>query len=82
MQREVNNDGTPGIHSGGARAANQPLLRMRSGLAICCSISGLVGVDANGKLVGEGDAARQTRQIFETMRRVLEQAVKQSSATC
>jgi 2-iminobutanoate/2-iminopropanoate deaminase len=24
-------------------------------------ISGLVGVDADGKVVGEGDAARQTR---------------------
>ena len=32
-------------------------------------ISGLVGVDADGKVVGEGDAARQTRQIFENMRR-------------
>ena len=37
-------------------------------------ISGLVGVDADGKVVGEGDAARQTRQIFENMRRVLEAA--------
>ena len=34
-------------------------------------ISGLVGVDAQGKVVGEGDAARQTRQIFENMRKVL-----------
>jgi reactive intermediate/imine deaminase len=37
-------------------------------------ISGLVGVDADGKLVGDGDAARQTRQIFENMRKVLEAA--------
>ena len=37
-------------------------------------ISGLVGVDAQGKLVGEGDAARQTRQIFENMRKVLDAA--------
>ena len=37
-------------------------------------ISGLVGVDADGKVVGEGDAARQTRQIFENMRKVLDAA--------
>jgi reactive intermediate/imine deaminase len=37
-------------------------------------ISGLVGVDAQGNVVGEGDAARQTRQIFENMRKVLEAA--------
>jgi 2-iminobutanoate/2-iminopropanoate deaminase len=37
-------------------------------------VSGLVGVDADGKLVGEGDAARQTRQIFENMRKVLDAA--------
>ncbi len=37
-------------------------------------ISGLVGVDGDGKLVGEGDAARQTRQIFENMRKVLDAA--------
>jgi 2-iminobutanoate/2-iminopropanoate deaminase len=34
-------------------------------------ISGIVGVDGQGKVVGEGDAARQTRQIFENMRHVL-----------
>lgn len=34
-------------------------------------ISGMVGVDGNGKVIGEGDAARQTRQIFENMGRVL-----------
>ena len=37
-------------------------------------ISGLVGVDAQGNVVGEGDAARQTRQIFENMRGVLDAA--------
>src|ERR1051325_3349610 len=37
-------------------------------------ISGLVGVDAQGKVVGEGDAAGQTRQIFENMRLVLDAA--------
>ena len=37
-------------------------------------ISGLVGIDADGTLVGEDDAARQTRQIFDNMGRVLEQA--------
>ena len=37
-------------------------------------ISGLVGVDEHGKVVGEGDAARQTRQIFENMKKVLDAA--------
>lgn len=37
-------------------------------------ISGLVGVDERGKIVGEGDAARQTRQIFENMKKVLDAA--------
>lgn len=37
-------------------------------------ISGLVGVDDNGKVVGDGDAARQTRQIFENMKKVLDAA--------
>jgi reactive intermediate/imine deaminase len=37
-------------------------------------ISGLVGVDAAGKVVGEGDAARQTRQIFDNMKKVLDAA--------
>lgn len=34
-------------------------------------VSGLVGVDASGNLIGEGDAAAQTRQIFENMKQVL-----------
>ena len=37
-------------------------------------ISGLVGVDERGHVVGEGDAARQTRQIFENMKKVLDAA--------
>ena len=37
-------------------------------------ISGLVGVDDKGKVVGEGDAARQARQIFENMKKVLDAA--------
>lgn len=37
-------------------------------------ISGLVGVDADGKIVGEGDAARQTRQIFDNMKKLLDAA--------
>ena len=37
-------------------------------------VSGMVGVDADGKVVGEGDAARQTRQIFENMKKVLDAA--------
>jgi len=37
-------------------------------------VSGMVGVDADGKVVGDGDAARQTRQIFENMKKVLDAA--------
>jgi 2-iminobutanoate/2-iminopropanoate deaminase len=37
-------------------------------------ISGMVGVDERGRVVGEGDAARQTRQIFENMKKVLDAA--------
>jgi reactive intermediate/imine deaminase len=37
-------------------------------------ISGLVGVDGRGKLVGGDDVAAQARQVFENMRAVLEQA--------
>jgi len=37
-------------------------------------VSGTVGVDADGKVVGDGDAARQTRQIFENMKKVLDAA--------
>ena len=37
-------------------------------------VSGLVGVDEHGDIVGHGDAARQTRQIFENMRKVLDAA--------
>jgi reactive intermediate/imine deaminase len=37
-------------------------------------ISGLVGVDQQGQVVGEGDAARQTRQILDNMRKVLDAA--------
>lgn len=37
-------------------------------------ISGIVGVDERGRVVGEGDAARQTRQLFENMKKVLDAA--------
>ena len=37
-------------------------------------ISGIVGVDEGGRVVGEGDAARQTRQLFENMKKVLDAA--------
>lgn len=37
-------------------------------------ISGLVGVDAEGRIVGDGDAARQTRQIFDNMKKILDAA--------
>jgi len=34
-------------------------------------ISGIVGMDRNGRVVGAGDAARQTEQIFEHVASVL-----------
>jgi reactive intermediate/imine deaminase len=34
-------------------------------------ISGIVPVDGEGKLVGEGDVAEQTRQVFRNMQLVL-----------
>jgi 2-iminobutanoate/2-iminopropanoate deaminase len=34
-------------------------------------ISGIVGMDRDGKVVGVGDAARQTEQIFEHIGKVL-----------
>lgn len=37
-------------------------------------ISGIVGVDERGRVVGEGDAARQTRQLVENMKKVLDAA--------
>lgn len=37
-------------------------------------ISGQVALDASGKLVGEGDAAAQTEQVFQNLRRVVEAA--------
>ena len=37
-------------------------------------ISGIVPVDGDGKLVGEGDVAEQTRQVFRNMQLVLEAA--------
>ena len=35
-------------------------------------ISGQVALDAEGKLVGEGDAAAQTEQVFRNLRSVVE----------
>lgn len=37
-------------------------------------ISGQVALDAEGKLVGEGDAAAQTEQVFRNLRTVVEAA--------
>jgi enamine deaminase RidA (YjgF/YER057c/UK114 family) len=34
-------------------------------------IAGQVALDAGGNLVGEGDAAGQTRQVFENIRQIL-----------
>jgi enamine deaminase RidA (YjgF/YER057c/UK114 family) len=35
------------------------------------ALSGKVALDEDGKLVGEGDAAAQARQVFENLRRCL-----------
>ena len=35
-------------------------------------ISGQVGLDGNGQLVGDGDAAAQTEQVFQNLRTVVE----------
>ncbi|MFE3038089.1 RidA family protein [Streptomyces canus] len=35
------------------------------------AVSGQVAVDENGKVVGEGDAVAQARQVFENLRRCL-----------
>src|SRR5438046_3074954 len=37
-------------------------------------VSGTTATDANGKIVGPGDAAAQTRQTMENIKRALEQA--------
>jgi 2-iminobutanoate/2-iminopropanoate deaminase len=37
-------------------------------------VSGIVPIDAGGKLVGEGDVAEQARQVFRNMQLVLEAA--------
>ena len=37
-------------------------------------VSGIVPVDADGRVVGEGDVVAQARQVFAIMRRVLDAA--------
>ena len=37
-------------------------------------VSGIVPVDADGKLIGEGDVVEQTRQVFRNMQLVLDAA--------
>jgi 2-iminobutanoate/2-iminopropanoate deaminase len=37
-------------------------------------VSGLVAVDGEGRLVGDGDVVDQTRQVLQNLRRVLEAA--------
>lgn len=46
--------------------------RVSGGDLIICS--GMTSVDENGQTVGVGDAAAQTRQIFENIEKVLEAA--------
>lgn len=42
-------------------------------------VSGCVPMDEQGNLVGEGDLERQTRQVMENMRKVLESSGSQFS---
>lgn len=49
-----------------------PAFRLGDGELIVCS--GIVPVDADGKTVGVGDPAAQTRQVLENLRKVLRAA--------
>jgi reactive intermediate/imine deaminase len=47
-------------------------VRIDTGDGALLFISGQVAFDADGNLVGEGDMARQTEQVFDNLRAVLE----------
>jgi reactive intermediate/imine deaminase len=47
-------------------------VRIDTGDGVLLFVSGQVAFDADGTLVGEGDLARQTEQVFENLRAVLE----------
>jgi 2-iminobutanoate/2-iminopropanoate deaminase len=61
-------------------------VRIDTGDGVLLFVSGQVAFDASGTLVGEGDMARQTEQVFENLKAVLvanggtfEQVVKLST---
>jgi reactive intermediate/imine deaminase len=47
-------------------------VRIDTGDGILLFVSGQVAFDADGTLVGEGDMARQTEQVFQNLKAVLE----------
>jgi reactive intermediate/imine deaminase len=47
-------------------------VRIETGDGILLFVSGQVAFDPEGNLVGEGDMARQTEQVFENLRAILE----------
>lgn len=47
-------------------------VRIDTGDGVLLFVSGQVAFDAGGTLVGEGDVARQTEQVFENLKAVLE----------
>ena len=47
-------------------------VRIETGDGILLFVSGQVAFDPQGNLVGEGDVARQTEQVFENLKAILE----------
>jgi reactive intermediate/imine deaminase len=47
-------------------------VRIDTGHGVLLFVSGQVAFDADGTLVGEGDMARQTEQVFQNLKAVLE----------
>jgi reactive intermediate/imine deaminase len=47
-------------------------VRIDSGDGVLLFVSGQVAIHADGTLVGEGDLARQTEQVFQNLKAVLE----------
>jgi reactive intermediate/imine deaminase len=47
-------------------------VRIDTGDGVLVFVSGQVAFDVDGTLVGEGDMARQTEQVFENLKAVLE----------
>jgi reactive intermediate/imine deaminase len=47
-------------------------VRIETGDGILLFVSGQVAFDAQGNLVGEGDMAHQTEQVFENLKAILE----------